>query len=179
MAKDATRMNVARLVADHHQAVYAYAFRLTGSAPEAEDLTQQVFLVAHRKLGQLRKMGSARSWLFTILRNTFLKSQHRQCPVPASNLPLNIDTIPAEPPPEEEIDREALQRAIGQLPPGFRVVLVMYYYEGLAYREIAEKLDMPIGTIMSRLARAKGHLRSKLIEPSRAEGRTEEVTPVR
>jgi len=179
MAEDAARMDIARLVSDHHQAVYAYAFRLSGSAPEAEDLTQQVFLVAQQKLGQLRKTGSARSWLFTILRNTFLKSQQRQRPVPAANLRLNIDTIPAEPPPEEEIDREALQRAIGQLPPGFRVVLVMYYYEGLAYREIAEKLDLPIGTVMSRLARAKGHLRSKLVEPSRAEGRTEEATPVR
>jgi len=179
MAEDTAKMDIVRLVADHHQAVYAYAFRLSGSAQDAEDLCQQVFLVAQQKLGQLRKTSSARSWLFTILRNTFLKSQQRPRPQPAANLRLNIDTIPAEPPPEEEIDREALQRALGQLPPGFRLVLVMYYYEGLAYREIAEKLELPIGTVMSRLARAKGHLRSKLIEPSRTREHSEQTAPAR
>jgi RNA polymerase sigma-70 factor, ECF subfamily len=172
-------MDIARLVSDHHQAVYAYAFRLSGSAAEAEDLTQHVFLVAQQKLGQLRKVGSAKSWLFTILRNAFLKQQQRPRPVPAANLGLNLDTIPADAPPEEDIDREALQRALGQLPPGFRVVLVMYYFEGLAYREIAEKLDLPIGTVMSRLARAKGRLRSRLFGPAVAAAHSGEAARVR
>jgi RNA polymerase sigma-70 factor (ECF subfamily) len=175
MADEAASMDIAGLVADHHQAVYTYAYRLAGSVPEAEDLTQQVFLVAQQKLGQLRKTGSARGWLFTILRNHFLKTRQRPRPVPAANLQLNIDTIPADPPEDEDIDRQALQRGLDQLPAKFRVVLVMYYYEDLAYREIAEKLNLPIGTVMSRLARAKGHLRAKLIEPSRP--RTEQPTP--
>ena len=75
MANEAVSMDIAGLVADHHQAVYTYAYRLAGSVPEAEDLTQQVFLVAQQKLGQLRKAGSARSWLFTILRNHFVIPQ--------------------------------------------------------------------------------------------------------
>jgi len=167
MADEAASMDIARLVADHHQAVYAYAYRLAGSVPEAEDLTQQVFLIAQQKLGQLRKTGSVKSWLFTILRNHFLKSRQRPQPVPAANLQLNVDTIPADPPEDEDIDRQALQKGLDQLPPKFRLVLVMYYFEDLTYREIAEKLQLPIGTIMSRLARAKGHLRAKLIEPAR------------
>jgi len=167
MADERTRIDVTRLVKDHHQAVYAFAYRLTGSAVDAEDLSQQVFLVAQQKLGQLRRIESARSWLFAILRNCFLKLHQRQRPVPAANLPLNIDSIPAEVPEEPEIDQQRLQEALDQLSDSFRVVLVMFYFEECSYRQIAERLDMPIGTVMSRLARAKGHLRSILFEPER------------
>ncbi len=167
MADERARMDITQLVAEHHQAVYVYAYRLAGSVVDAEDLTQQVFLVAQQKLGQLRKIESARSWLFTILRNCFLKSRQRKRPVPVTNIQLNIDTIPAETPEEKEIDSERLQEAIDQLPDAFRLVLVMFYFEECSYREIAERLDLPIGTVMSRLARAKGHLRSKLFEPER------------
>ncbi len=167
MADEVASMDIAKLVADHHRAVYTYAYRLSGSVPEAEDLTQHVFLIAQQKLNQLRKKGSARSWLFTILRNHFLKSRQRPRPVPATDFQLHIDSIPADPLDDGDIDRQALQRGLDQLQPKFRVVLVMYYFEDLAYREIADKLDLPIGTVMSRLARAKGHLRARLLEPSR------------
>ncbi len=62
------------------------------------------------------------------------------------------------------MDTAELQAAIDELPAEFRVVVAMFYFEECSYREIAEKLDLPIGTVMSRLARAKGHLRSKLFE---------------
>jgi len=123
-----------------------------------------VFLTAQQKLGQLRKVESARSWLFTILRNCFLKDRQRRRPVSATNLQLNIDSIPAETPQREEIDGERLQEAINELSDDFRLVLVMFYFEECSYRQIAEQLDMPIGTVMSRLARAKGYLRSKLFQ---------------
>lgn len=168
MADERAGTDIAQLVAEHHQAVYRYAYRLSGSVPDAEDLTQQVFLVAQQKLAQLRKAGSARSWLYAILRNCFLKACQRRRPVPAANLRLDVDNVPAEAPRNEQIDREQLQEAINQLPTAFRVVLVMFYFEGCSYRQIAEGLGLPIGTVMSRLARAKGHLRSKLFEPGRA-----------
>ncbi|MHC4398071.1 MAG: RNA polymerase sigma factor [Planctomycetota bacterium] len=161
-------MDIAQLVADHHQVVYRYAYRLTGSVPDAEDLTQQVFLTAQEKSGQLRSAKSARSWLLTILRNYFLKSCQKRRPIPADHLQLNMNTIPAEIPESASIDRERLQGALGELPPNYRVVLAMFYFEGLSYREIAERLEVPMGTVMSRLARAKGHLRSKLIEADRS-----------
>ncbi len=168
MADDCARTDVARLVDEHLQAVYAYAYRLSGSVPDAEDLTQQAFLVAQQKLGQLRKAKSARSWLFTILRNAFLKMRQRRRPVAAVVLQLDIDTLPAETPEEELIDRQRLQAAVDELPEMFRVVLLMFYFEECSYREIAERLELPIGTVMSRLARAKGHLRSKLFDPADA-----------
>ncbi len=158
-------MDMAQLVQEHHGGVYRYAYRLTGSVPDAEDLTQQVFLTAQQKLNQLRNVESARSWLFAILRNCFLKSRQKRRPLPVGDLNYEVEWIPAETSEENEIDPARLQEAIGELPEVFRVVLVMFYYEGCSYREIAEKLDMPIGTVMSRLARAKSHLRSRLFDP--------------
>ena len=165
MANERTGMDVAQLVAEFHQAVYRYAFRLTGSVPDAEDLTQQAFLTAQEKLGQLRRAESAQGWLFAILRNCFLKARQRRRPTAATNLRLDIDTVPAEMPREAEIDRDRLQEAIDQLPAPFRVVLVMFYFEECSYRQIAEQLDLPIGTVMSRLSRAKRYLRLRLLGP--------------
>lgn len=168
MADGRARMDVAGLVAEHYQAVYRYAFRLSGLAADAEDLTQQTFLVAQRKLPQLREDANARGWLFAILRNCFLKEQQRRRPVAAVNLQLNVDNIPVEVPKEEDIDRGQLQEALDELSEGFRLVLVMFYFEDRSYREIAEELDLPIGTVMSRLARAKAFLRSKLFGPAQS-----------
>lgn len=164
MVDDRATLDVRQLVAEYHQAVYRYAYRLTGSVPDAEDLTQQVFLTAQEKLGQLRQIESVRGWLFAILRNYFLKSCQKRRPIPAENLQLNMDAIPAKIPPEAQVDREQLQQAIDELPDNYRLVLTMFYYEGSSYREIAKRLELPIGTVMSRLARAKDRLRSKLFE---------------
>ncbi len=89
--------DVARIVAEHHQAVYRYAYRLTGSVHDAEDLTQEVFLVAQRKIGQLRNMDVAKSWLFAILRNCFLRDRQRKRPVAAADLELNVDSVTSYP----------------------------------------------------------------------------------
>jgi RNA polymerase sigma-70 factor, ECF subfamily len=165
MAEDCPVTDIARLVAEHHRAVYGYAFRLAGSVSDAEDLTQQVFLLAQQRVRQLRQPESARSWLFAILRNCFFKACERHDPVAATNLGLNLDTMPSADDGEEAIDSERLQQALNELSAEFRMVLAMYYYEECSYREIAEKLDVPIGTVMSRLARAKVQLRTKLFEP--------------
>ena len=160
--------DISQLVAQYHRGVYGYAYRLTGSVPDAEDLTQQVFLTAQQKLGQLRNVESARTWLFTILRNCFLKSCKRRRPVTAGSMELNLNCVPDEIPPEKQISPEQLQAVLNQLPEKYRLVLAMFYYEDCSYRDIAEQLDVPIGTVMSRLARAKSQLRSKLFGIDRA-----------
>ena len=156
--------DIVRLVAEHYKEVYRYAYRLTGSEPDAEDLCQQVFLKAQQKLFQLRSAQSSRSWLFAILRNSFFKSCQKRCPIPAGNLDLNVDTVAEEIPEEAAIDRQQLQWALDQLPRIYRLVLTMFYFEDCSYREIADQLQVPMGTVMSRLARAKQHLRAKLFE---------------
>lgn len=147
------------LVHEHHMPLYRYAFRLCGNAADAEDLVQQTFVVAQEKLHQLRQAGSSRSWLFTILRNAFLKSRRRNRPVSADSLDLDIESVSEQAPPEDDIDRERLQLVLDALPDEYRLVLVMFYFEECSYREIAAKLDIPIGTVMSRLSRAKQRLR--------------------
>jgi RNA polymerase sigma-70 factor, ECF subfamily len=163
MADARSGLDVAQLVADHHKAVYRYAYRLTGSVQDAEDLTQQVFLIAQRKIGQLRNMDAAGSWLFAILRNCFLKDRQRRRPALAGDLDLDVDLIPEEGLADEG-DGDRLQQALNRLPEVFRLVVVMFYFEECSYREIAEQLEMPIGTVMSRLARAKVQLRSMMCE---------------
>ena len=168
MAFEDAVLDIACLVKEHHAAVYRYAYRLTGRVTDAEDLAQQVFLIAQQKLSQLRETQHARSWLLTIVRNCYLKEHRRPLPVPVSTLDFNIDNV-AEEVTNLEIDKEQLQAALDDLPSEFKVVLLMFYFEERAYREIAEILDMPVGTVMSRLSRAKSHLRGRLFERSAKE----------
>ena len=100
----------------------------------------------------------------------------RTQPVLATSVGLNLEMVPAEGETDRAVDSAELQAAIDELPAEFRVVVAMFYFEECSYREISEKLDLPMGTVMSRLARAKGHLRSKLFETEPVRGKP---TPAR
>jgi RNA polymerase sigma-70 factor (ECF subfamily) len=159
--------DIAALIAAHHRAVYRYAYRLTGRQAEAEDLTQQTFLVAQQRLHQLREPERAAAWLFSILRNGYFKARARRQPVAAASLELDVDRIPEEIA-VDDIDRQELQAALDELPDDFRLVLVMFYFQEYSYKEIAAELQISIGTVMSRLARAKGRLRQRLLAAEEA-----------
>lgn len=160
--------NLAELVDPHYRAVFGYAYRLTGSVVESEDLTQQTFLLAQANLSQLREPKAARSWLYTIARNEFLRRR------PTVSI-TTLDDV-AEPTSREsdlelhvdgslvggDLTSEQLQTALRSISPEFRVPLVMFFLEELSYREIAGRLQLPIGTVMSRLSRGKVQLRRKL-----------------
>jgi RNA polymerase sigma-70 factor, ECF subfamily len=171
MAEDNIQVDITQLVAENYQAVYRYAYRLSGSATEAEDLTQQVYLIASRNLGQLRSLDSAKNWLFAILRNHFLRQRQIVQRIPTTDVPINLDHLPQEIPLVAEIDPEMLQQALNGLSDAARVILGMFYFEEFSYKEIAEQLDLPIGTVMSRLARAKVDLRSRLLGAEKVEAR--------
>jgi RNA polymerase sigma-70 factor, ECF subfamily len=168
MTENKAGLDIAQLVAANYQAVYRYAYRLSGSVVDAEDLTQKVFLTAQGNIGQLRNIDSSRSWLFTILRNCFLRDRQRQRPIVEADLAFNIDHFAFESQEVQDIDSEKLQAALNEIPELSRLMLVMFYFEDLSYREIAQELALPIGTVMSRLARAKARLRSKLISSKRS-----------
>jgi RNA polymerase sigma-70 factor, ECF subfamily len=152
------------LIDAHYQALYRYAYRLSGSSADAEDLTQEAFGKALARIAQLREPDRARAWLFRILRNGYLRrlrdeKRHRVIPLDAVG---DVAERPAEPVPD--LDPARLQLALNELDEAFRTPIVLYYFEEFSYREIAEQMDLPIGTVMSRLARAKAYLRTALVE---------------
>lgn len=154
---------VAELVEQHYQMLYRYAYRLTGAVADAEDLTQQGFLQAYEKLDQLRDPALARFWLCTIVRNLFLKAM-RSRPA-ATTVSLDVVPDPEEAVPlEDPVDEELLQTVLGELDEEFRTPLILFYFEDFSYREIAEQMGVPTGTVMSRLSRAKAYLRRRLAE---------------
>ncbi|WP_437228105.1 RNA polymerase sigma factor [Planctomicrobium sp. SH661] len=167
MEHAACREMVRQLVRDDYQIVYRFAYRLSGSHADAEDLTQQTFLQACRKLDQLRSQERARPWLFTIVRNCYLKSRQKQklWELPGDEADWVGESRSAWP---EEFDEEQLQLALREMPESFRTPVLLYYFEELSYKEISSVLEVPIGTVMSRLARGKELLRSRLMEKTAA-----------
>ncbi len=159
MSHPAPESDIRELVEQHYRLLYRFGYRLSGSAADAEDLTQQTFLTAQRKLGQLREMSSARSWLCSILRNLYLKTRRRPVTASLQAVPEPENDRPADPP---EFDSEALQQALNELPEEFRTPLILFYFEEFSYREIAEQMQVPMGTVMSRLARGRDQLKTKL-----------------
>jgi RNA polymerase sigma-70 factor (ECF subfamily) len=160
-----SQRTVQRLVDEHYGSLYRYAYRLSGSAADAEDLTQEAFCKAQLNLSQLRDATRAKAWLFSILRNAYLHRVRADGQLRVLSLEDVGDV--AEPPgdPLPDIDPERLQRALNELPEAFRTPIILYYFEDFSYRDIAGQMDLPIGTVMSRLARAKAHLRSRLLPP--------------
>jgi|GEM_PF-552372 len=151
-----------KIVQDLHAPIYRYLYRMAGTVADAEDLTQQTFLLVQRNLGQLREIDRLRHWVFRIARNQYLQSRRKRVPLPASTAELVVDQLPAENDDYSPIDSEHLQKVLNELSDEHRLILMMYYFEELPYREIAEQLQIPIGTVMSRLARAKENLRARL-----------------
>ncbi len=154
------------LIDAHYEALYRYAYRLAGSAADAEDLTQEAFGKALTRLAQLREPERAKAWLFRILRNLYLhkvrdEKRHRVIPLDSVG-----DLQGRESEESPEIDPSKLQQALDELDEGFRTPLILFYFEEFSYRDIAEQMELPIGTVMSRLARAKAYLRVKLSPPN-------------
>ncbi len=134
---DGCLLDLPSLVAAHADILYRYAYRLTGSTADAEDLTQQTFLIAHQKL-TTKEADCVRGWLLAVLRRTYLKAAKRSRPVRLLQVAFEIDSIPQEVVDHWEIDRELLQTAIDELPTANKLgAAESYYFEDLSYREIA------------------------------------------
>jgi len=165
MAKPGSPQAIQRLVEAHYVPLYRYAYRLSGSSADAEDLTQETFCKAQLHFSQLRDPSRAKPWLFRILRNAYLHRVRAEQQRPCVSLESIGDLAEPMPSSLPDIDPERLQQALNELPETFRTPIILYYFEDFGYREIAEQMDLPIGTVMSRLARAKAFLRARLVEP--------------
>ena len=158
------------MVLPHREVLYGHALALTQDADEAEDLVQETTLRALRGFESFRADGPVRAWLLAILRNLFIntyrsaKRAPRQISLDALENPDPI--TPTDPGPERalfsKLESEALARAVAALPAGYREVLVMSDMAGLSYQQISEELELPIGTVRSRLSRARGRVRRAL-----------------
>ena len=158
-------------VLPHLDAAYNYARWLTRNDMEAEDVVQDACIRAMRFLPSLRD-GNARRWLFAIVRNAwYSRAARRTGSVERSPLGTGSSELPDNAPdPEERLLRQhavsRVRQALEQLPPDFREVLVLREFEEMSYKEIASVVAVPIGTVMSRLARARDRL-SALLRSSR------------
>src|SRR5690242_15847144 len=149
--------------------LYNFAYWLTGNRDEAEDLVQETYVKALKGFSSFTLGTNFRAWMYRILRNTFLTSRTglkvtMTIPLDAEEegpeLAIEHDT------PEtllfERLNRELLQSAIDELPVHFREILLLCEVEEMSYQEISETLSVPIGTVMSRLSRARKTLRDRL-----------------
>jgi RNA polymerase sigma-70 factor, ECF subfamily len=167
-----SKPTIERLVEAHYAPLYRYAYRLSGSAQEAEDLTQETFCVAQNKIGQLREADRAKSWLFTILRHVYLHKVRAGKQEKLVSLDGVGELPDRSPEPLPEVDSAQLQQALNELPEAFRTALILYYFEEFSYKDIAEQMQVPLGTVMSRLARAKTFLRQRLTDHTDLDGKT-------
>src|SRR5438132_11907043 len=163
---------------------FARAFAV--SEPDADDLAQEALIKAYKSLRLFRYQSVFSSWLYAIVRNTFLDAARsragRQRSLEDSLQPAHIEDLAGGPPPDEKLDREQEQRrlwrALRQVPLEFRAALVLFDIEGCTYDEVAAIEGVPVGTVKSRLSRGRTHLRRLLGEREAADPAAAPSPPV-
>jgi len=164
----------------HLDAVYRFALRLSGAPDQAEDLVQETFLRAYKSWGQYTRGTAAKSWLFTICRNVFLRARERRQrhneivtenvgrEGPGANPvnPIWVSVLGVDPEGDffESIVDERIMEAIDDLPEEYRTAVVLSDLEGLPYADIAELMEVPVGTVKSRLFRGRRQLQTILYD---------------
>jgi RNA polymerase sigma-70 factor (ECF subfamily) len=162
-AQQGDRQAFGELVRCHRKGVVNVVYRMCGDVHMAEDAAQEAFIRAWRGLSRYRPRSPFRNWLYRIATNVALDALRRERET------VDIDGLllaASEPGPEAAVEGEErgerVQRAVLALPPASRAVVVLREYEGLSYQEIAQTLDIPVGTVMSRLNYARNRLREAL-----------------
>jgi RNA polymerase sigma-70 factor (ECF subfamily) len=151
---------------NHGRFLYTVAYRLTGNHDDAQDLVQEVLLRVRRGL-ETYQPGSLEGWLSRITTNTFLDETRRRRRRPVDLLPAEPDrVVPPTPAADEALAAEVLpddvQDALRGLPEEYRAAVVMCDVVGLSYKEISDSLDVPVGTVRSRIHRGRALLRKAL-----------------
>jgi RNA polymerase sigma-70 factor, ECF subfamily len=163
------------LVQKHHGRAYQYAYRLTRNADEASDIVVEAFLRVFNALHNFKGQSSFVTWLYRIMTNCYLDHKKRDKSKRNVSLEAALQTESGEltrqlvdpaPSPHDETEKDALtirmDHAVAQLPEFQRAMIVMYHSEMMSYEEIAAALDLPVGTVKSRLNRARLSLRELL-----------------
>ncbi|MCC3276767.1 MULTISPECIES: RNA polymerase sigma factor SigE [unclassified Arthrobacter] len=167
MAADWVRPSWEEVVEAHSAKVYRLAYRLTGNKHDAEDLTQEVFVRVFRSLANFQP-GTLDGWLHRITTNLFLDQARRRSRIRFDGMTEETQSrLPSNGPgPERSFEFNNLDvdiaRALEELPPDFRAAVVLCDLEGLSYDEVAQVLDVKLGTVRSRIHRGRAMLKEKL-----------------
>jgi RNA polymerase sigma-70 factor (ECF subfamily) len=173
--KQARREEFEREALVHLDLLYNSALRMTGSIQDAEDLVQETFVRAYKFFDKFKKGTNCKAWLFKIMKNNFINRFRKKAREPATVSFEQIEGaqgIEAEPaevsaefelsPDLDELVEDDIKCALDSLPLEFRMAVILSDISGFTYREIAEIMGTPIGTVRSRLSRARGVLQKKL-----------------
>lgn len=164
-AKNGDRYAFGELVRIHRKGVINVVYRMCGDIEIAEDVAQDTFIKAWKSLHQFQPRYPLRNWLYRIASNTALDLIRRQKPtVRIDSLPVASSRRGPETILNQKEQSNAIQEAVLSLTPASRAVIVLREYEGLSYREISDALDIPLGTVMSRLNYARQQLRTILLQ---------------
>lgn len=151
------------LVDQHYQPLYRFAYSLAKSADRAADLVQQTFCIWAQKGHQLKDRSKAKTWLFTTLYREHLSHARRSTRFPESDLEeVGYHLMTEEPDTSRGLDGKRAVELLQQLDETFRAPLALFFLQQHSYKEIAVILDVPMGTVMSRISRGKEQLRSKM-----------------
>jgi len=158
------------LVDRQYTALFRFALSLSRSEAEAADLTQQTFFLWASKGHQLRDTSKAKSWLFTTLYREFLGRRRHEVRFQKIELDDAREEEMSSLPNVNALDSAAVLQALREVEGPFRAPLTLFYLEQFSYQEIADVLEVPIGTVMSRLSRGKALLRQRLLSKEEALG---------
>ena len=163
--------------------LYNAAYRMARNPQDAEDLVQETYLKAYKYYDKFEEGTNLKAWLFKILKNTFINSYRKKQQAPPkadfADIEESFETIvrddagAARTPEEELLEKvldEDVQQAIEELPHDYRMVVLLADLEGFAYKEIADILEIPVGTVMSRLYRGRRLLEEALLKYAREHG---------
>lgn len=168
MARD-SQQDFREAVERFYEPLYRFAYSLAKNPHEASDITQQTFLIYARKAGDLRDPSKIKSWLFTTLYREFLRVRRRSATVASYEPELLEAEAPAVTPDvARSLDGQQAIETLDAVDEVYRLPLTLFYVDDLSYKEIADILNIPIGTVMSRLSRGKSQLKAALSQRKRS-----------
>jgi len=163
------RLDFQQLVDVHYASLYRFALSLTRSESDAADLVQDTFLTWAVKGHQLHDLSRVKAWLFTTLHRAFLQRHRHTTRFPHLELTeADVELPSCEPELVNQLDARAIVELLGKVDSQFQAAVALFYLEDYAYREIAAILDIPLGTVKSRIARGLGQLKQLVREAEAA-----------